>query len=147
MKWLARRRLKALDALVIGDDELIEGPKPWWWTRSWWAIHNHTVAPVKGWVRTARFYRQRARRGWADQDTWSFDQYMAGVIAGGLGHLRQTNMGHPSNMTYERWVEKLGELERAFQHYHDNLFEPGFDYDKSIEEMRKIMDVWASLWD
>lgn len=147
VKWLARRRLKALDALVTGGDGLIEVPKPWWWQRCWYAIYNHTVAPVKGWRREARFYRQRARRGWADADVWSFDTYLAGVIAGGLGRLRQTNMSHLSTMTYAQWLDKLAELERAFQHYHDNLYEPGFDYDKSIEEMRKIMDVWGSLWD
>ena len=27
---------------------------------------------------------QRGRRGWADHDTWSFDTYLAGVLAGGL---------------------------------------------------------------
>jgi len=41
---------------------------------------------------------QRGKRGWGDRDTWSFDGYLAGVIAEGLEHLKETKCGTPISM-------------------------------------------------
>jgi len=46
------------------------------------------------WTRLRGFF-QRGRRGWADHDTWSFDHYLAGVLAGGLRHLADHHHGVP----------------------------------------------------
>lgn len=46
----------------------------------------------------------RAWYGWAAKDTWSFDGYLATVIAGGLHHLADNNCGCPGH-----FVEKYGE--------------------------------------
>jgi hypothetical protein len=41
---------------------------------------------------------QRITRGWADEDTWSFDWYLNRVIFGGVMRLREDAHGYPSQL-------------------------------------------------
>ena len=71
--------------------------------------------------------QQRADRGFSTQDTFSFDTYIAGVIAGGVRELQRRGMGCPGSfmdstgMTVEertdRWRELLGEMAGGFEAY------------------------------
>ena len=45
-------------------------------------------------LRRLTAFIQRGRRGWAVEDTWSFSQYLAKVIAGGVEYLRDHNHGY-----------------------------------------------------
>ena len=98
----------------------------------------------------AKWAWQRSRRGWSDADIWNMDGYLAGVVAGMLNRLRLHTHSHPITLTHEAWQAKLAELEAAFQHYADNLYDVGnFDYEKALEQMRPLLDkeVYGSLWD
>lgn len=102
---------------------------------------------LRRWLLEAKWFWQRGRRGWADCDTWSFDWYLAGVIAGGLEHLRTRTHGYPYAMTPEEWDMKLTEIQQAFQHYHDKVFDLPFDYEGAVKDMKPIFDHWGNLWD
>lgn len=64
--------------------------------------------------RQPRFMWQRARRGYSEQDTWSFDGYLASVIVGGVTDLRERRIGYPSGLTPEKWDEILGKIIDGF---------------------------------
>jgi len=53
----------------------------WWWIR--YGIKNK-IEEIPLRIRT---FIQRGKRGWADSDSWSFDHYLANIIAGGVGNL------------------------------------------------------------
>ncbi len=48
---------------------------------------------------------QRARKGWGHADTWDFSYYLAGVIAGGVTHLKEIKHGIP-NEFWEKYKDE-----------------------------------------
>jgi hypothetical protein len=48
--------------------------------------------------REAKWLIQRARRGWADCDIWSLDNYLSGWLPDALRRLKETKHGIPSGM-------------------------------------------------
>jgi hypothetical protein len=77
---------------------------------------------------------QRARRGWADTDTFSLHTHLCEIMAGMLKHLAETAHGWPESEEFptpESWIEALranaaalaayaaGTNEQALTHWHD----------------------------
>lgn len=152
--------------------------KPWhykmkltfsrWWRYGW----LYQLRPSTNW-RRAKYFIQRGRRGWSIPDTWSLDDYLAGVIGPSLRHLAHATHGWPGEgsrwKTYEDWRDYLVEIADAFDDYkrHWEWEMEGYDSKMSDEAKRahfkwsagrlendvKIMarilepDVWPSLWD
>jgi hypothetical protein len=98
---------------------------------------------------------ERARHGFSDQDVWSFNHYLAGVIAGGLIVLRDNLHGCPPELVengdvdagVKRWAEILTEMAAGFQLYYDEddpevALSPEFK--RSLELLTRW---WADLWD
>jgi hypothetical protein len=59
------------------------------------------------------WYHQRARRGWADCDTWNLDGYVLHVIAPMLAHLAEHGYAYPGRVPFdtpEKWDEHLRDL-------------------------------------
>jgi len=50
-----------------------------------------------------------------DYDVWSMDSTLAHIIVPMLKKLKETQHGHPSNLTEEEWDEKLDEMIWAFE--------------------------------
>lgn len=83
--------------------ELREESKKWDrehpWLRRWyrftgWAWRHEGWLNPREWYRTIKWFIQRGRRGWSDRDVWSFDWYLARVIAEGIDHLIVTKHGY-----------------------------------------------------
>ena len=97
------------------------------------------------WVRNVKYFIQRGRRGWADCDTWSFDDYLCKVIIGGLGKLEKDNYGCPSefwdsskiNDECHKWKECLREIKIAFE----MIREDSFSYTKKWVDGEKTFDL------
>ncbi len=71
-----------------------------WYRRVYWAIYryfNHSPwgSPRRIYNET-KFILQRARRGWADSDTWSLDCYLDSWMPAALRHLKEHKHGVPS---------------------------------------------------
>lgn len=70
-------------------------------TKVWWAVRRHIISVLRS-PRTLRrkvkHFVQRGRRGWSDEDVWSFDHFLSGVIAGGVRQLRKNAHGHPASV-------------------------------------------------
>jgi hypothetical protein len=76
--------------------------------------------------REARWFLQRGRRGWADCDTWSLDDYLAGWLPDALKHLAEHTHGYPSafydeendpegDAGFAEWKSVLGQMAEGFR--------------------------------
>jgi hypothetical protein len=100
---------------------------------------------------------QRARRGFSDEDVWSFDAYLAGVLAGGLKALRDNLHGCPPELCSDddetwadegvkRWQAILDEMIVGFAQWADE----NTDRERTPEVERSLellVKWWGHLWD
>ena len=81
---------------------LSDGETDPWYTRVYWAIYRYFNYSSWGSPRRiynkTKFILQRARRGWADSDTWSLDCYLDSWMPAALRHLKEHKHGIPSCM-------------------------------------------------
>lgn len=103
-------------------------------------------------------YTERAQRGFSEEDTFSFNHYLAGVIAGGLDLLAERGIGAPAafyedrenfsddTAALEKWRAVLGEMALGFRLYHDRDMPDDLppELDRSFELLR---EWWGHLWD
>jgi len=66
-----------------------------------------------------KWFFQRANRGWADCDTWSFGSYIAKIISEGTEHLAEHVYGYPCSspndkMTLGKWIDILWNISNTF---------------------------------
>lgn len=96
---------------------------------------------------------ERAERGWSREDTWSFDTYLAGIIAGGCRALAQRGNGYPPQLTPEEWSAILNRIADAFEWYVEGAFtvERGGRDKAKCEEFEAafglLCEWWGALWD
>ena len=80
-----------------------------------------------------KWFFHRGWYGWAANDVWSFDNYLAKVIVAGVEHLKKNNIGYPSELLedkanfdwtdaeYEiaekKWDEILEQIAKGFRIY------------------------------
>jgi len=91
------------------------------------------------------FY-QRGKRGWAEEDVWSFDTYLAKIIRDSIRHLAKNNIGCPSefydadkvNNECQRWEELLEEIASGFDAYLDDC---AFDLRKRLEKGKIVTEL------
>ena len=73
-----------------------------WYRRVYWAIYRYFKHSPWGSPRRiyneTKFILQRARRGWADSDTWNLDVYLDSWLPAALRHLKKHKHGVPSCM-------------------------------------------------
>ncbi len=66
--------------------------------------------------RKLKWFIQRGKRGWADEDTWEFNLYLAKVISGGVKKLKKDTHGFPSCVSAERdWDKILDKIIKTFE--------------------------------
>lgn len=78
---------------------------------------------IRNFFREIKYFIQRGRRGFSDQDCWSFDDYLCGIIIGGLRRLKDKNNGCPSeffdayrkNNECKRWDDTLETMAQGFE--------------------------------
>ena len=81
-----------------------------YWCRNPWKLV--TEAPGGLW-RDVRKSRQRSRRGWANEDTWSLDSYLLGWLPDAIDYLRETDESFPGRgnaSTPEAWAKILDDM-------------------------------------
>ncbi len=83
----------------------------------WW-IALFKFVTRDAWYELYTFYH-RGRYGWARQDTWSLDNYLARVFAGSLKQLADKSWGHPTDSTADAWETSLRRWSKAFEDYYD----------------------------
>jgi hypothetical protein len=100
-------------------------------------------------------FLQRGWRGWADDDTWNYDAYLAKVISEGLAYLYTYKQGCPPNLykkynkkgipqeivdgrAHAEWDTILRKIILAFNLSRDLIYGNGWDIDEEDENDQKI---------
>ena len=79
-----------------------------------WRFWTHWLNPLTH-ARRVKWLLQRAFRGYADCDLWSFDSYLAGMIPKALYDLRTVKHGIPVGLTESEWNGKLDLMISGFE--------------------------------
>lgn len=80
----------------------------------WW---KHWFTP-RVYINFVKFKYQRITRGFADCDTWNFNNYVSDVMYHALVHFKATNHGYPNGMTEEEWS---GILDKMIEGFHAKI--------------------------
>ena len=67
--------------------------------------------------RKIKLYCQRAKRGFADEDLWNLDYFLAGVISKSMRELIKQKHGYPAEMTEEEYDRRLTKIAEGFEGY------------------------------
>jgi len=106
-----------------------------------------------------KWFWQRGRRGYSDQDVWNLYSYIARVMDGALTHLAKKKMGHPIGTTASKWNRKLLTMAAGFHAVKEAeesfRMKPitaciKFEKKKARQTKRAIKtmsEVFFSLWD
>ena len=98
----------------VDFDPTFKNVKTMWYESLWWKIERDWNF-IRRIPREIKWFFQRAIRGWADCDTWSFDGYLSKIISQGLKRLKAHKMGYPSRYTEKEWDEVIDCMVRAFE--------------------------------
>lgn len=103
--------------------------------------------------------QERADRGFSREDTFSFDTYVAGVIAGGVRELQRRGLGCPGGFRDEEgltleerckaWEELLGEMACGFEAYVEATASSAmFEHPDGFKRSMELFTTWfGALWD
>ncbi len=72
---------------------------------------------IKKISRRIKLYCQRAKRGFADEDLWNLDYFLAGVISKSIRELIKQKHGYPAEMTGKEYDRKLTKIAEGFERY------------------------------
>jgi hypothetical protein len=110
------------------------------------------------WVFRLRMARQRATRGYGDDDLWNLNHTLAKLTVEGCRAMRKWQHGYPAEFSdeygegggWERWDDILRRIEEGFQAFLDT---DGFFINKPEQEAKfkdgmKLYSHWfGALWD
>jgi hypothetical protein len=144
---MARLNTPGADGFLHGDDEIAKHSEiydrvhvGWPFQAERW-LDKHSL--LRRYDRLAGMV-QRGKRGWADEDLWGFDYYLAGVIAGAVRQIADLSFGWSDRLwpTHEEWVAELRKLadnlDQLVVHYdEDNYDEAEALCDEILAVLRK----------
>jgi len=120
---------------------------------------RYYLQQIKYFPKDIKWFLQRGKRGWSNYDTWSFDCYLAKVIAEGLTHLANNQMGcaekfyDASKENDECWKSRklMLEIAEPFKKYSELPDMKPKEWDKFMKEFKKngkkFIDNFDTFWD
>jgi len=107
------------------------------------------------WKRKDRkqFEKERIEFGYATHDWWSFDTFLAAVIAHGLERFASESHGHPGDKTIEEWKDRLHEIAEPLKKWAcEDRWKLSYDaemelYEQVQDSIRDLADIFGHLWD
>lgn len=131
-----------MESSVTSTDEF---PIPDWVKQLYWDVANRERITR----RRMRTIIDRARYGVGVEDTFSFDRYIAGVIAEGVRSIRERSIGYPHELTESEWDEILAEMEHGFRRWADK--DSFGDEEARLPEVKRSLKLFKrhfeDLWD
>ena len=85
----------------------------WWWLR--YGIRNK----LRDFKYTTRWFIQRGKRGFSDNDFFNGDWFLADLIARFLRFVAENGHTYPGYMISEEWDRRLLEVAQACEEYRD----------------------------
>ena len=83
----------------------------------YYAIWRFFKLNVFYWPKEIYWFIQRGKNGFAENDVWGFDQYLAKVIFGGMKQLQKNMQGAPTGLSEKQWNKILNEIQLGFNEY------------------------------
>ncbi len=144
-----------------------------WYTQAYWAIYRffkwHKIFHPTEIYYEIKYFIQRGRRGWADCDTWSLDDYLDGFMPDALRYLKEHKHGVPMSMfdglpvnehgyhddeyfkiAEERWNAVMDKMIAAFEasrRMQDGLYEKELGAYPLSRPAGVSRDAWAKVKD
>jgi hypothetical protein len=112
--YLRLRRMRKSNpssCFYFNDSQMFLTPKVVWYVDAYYAVRHffHDTCNPRNWYREVKYFIQRGRRGWADCDTWSLDEYLSKWLPDALRYLKTHKHGIPSEMIHsEDGVDEHG---------------------------------------
>ena len=81
--------------------------------------------------RRKKWIKQRIKRGYSDRDVWSFDSFLAEVIAGGVRQISRFG-GYPLSFEEQpdKWKDDLNFIADQFERYSKEQFKFAPDFNE-----------------
>lgn len=106
---------------------------------------------LKHWVITSY---QRARYGYAQEDTWDIGWWLSKRMPEMVRDLRERGTGYPGGITFEEWQDKLRTIEEGFEaarrhieHDFNNEQERRHLHYMFLRGMHEMEEWYFHLWD
>jgi hypothetical protein len=101
-------------------------------------------------AQTRKARRERAKRGWAVEDTWNLDSYLSHVLADALKEIRDYP-GHPGSVEAEEWKAIVEQMIAGFAAWRDHndletAEEDAAAYEKVQASLRLMTEWFGHLW-
>lgn len=116
-----------------------------WWPYRFWNFR------LKYLPKEVRWHWQRAFRGWADCDVWDMNSYLSRLVEEMTARLAEEHVGHPPDMTDERWSNRLSFISRSFRDYRRWRDEGHLEGDPNSDEFKikenLVMENWGKAWE
>lgn len=127
-------------------------------TKKYRYYEKHKYALLRKWKkvqripREVRFWTDKRRYGWSEEDLWGLDHFYAKLFVDTLTVFRDYQHGYPNGLTPESWRAILDEMIEGFQYFLDH----DFSYDREIEEevdkklkrsFKLMSKYFRNLWD
>ena len=108
----------------------------------YYAIKRFVIYDILYFPRKVKWFIERGKNGFAENDVWGFDQYLAKVIFGGMKQLQKNMQGAPTGLSEKQWSKILDKIQLGFTEYlnrneYYNKFEDEIWSDKHHREMDK----------
>lgn len=137
--------------------------------KSYYIKHPHSA--IAEWQRKLKWFYQRGKRGYADRDVWSLDNYLNSWMPQAIRDLRDQDHGHPAGICdcekdnwglcsisikdgcngQEKWHSILNEIAEGFESaikIQDKwLRKPSPEWEKFDKGMQLFHEHYFSLWD
>lgn len=104
----------------------------------------------RGWpgIRPTRKFIQRGKRGWSDEDVWSFDFYINRVAGEGLRELAKNTHGYPADFKdMKEWQEYLNRISAEMLGWSDDTFADKASFDRAQGAWFSWAILFGGFWD
>ena len=109
-------------------------------------------------INKIKYFIQRGKRGFSDEDVWDFNYYLSNVISKGLRQLAENKISYPINLTDEQWTDILYKIVHGLEApiiADDNVDLEFDEWKKGLNEalnkekkaLKLFVKYYSNLWD
>lgn len=95
-------------------------------------------------IQKIKWAYQRLTRGWDDRLFWGMSTYIDPMVLAMAKHLRESAMGHPTNVTAKKWNKALDVIIKGFR---DEPELSAKEWKKYLKDREKALVLLAYYWD
>lgn len=116
---------------------------------------------IKDLINKIKYFIQRGKRGYSDEDIWNIDSYLMEWLPKALRQLAKHHIGYPSGLSDKQWISILNKMADGFdaERINDNLYFDGkisvcdavknekIVHEKLQNSLKLFVKYFRNLWD